>query len=115
MAPGSTRNGVDAAAGALMDGGSDLWTVELAVRLLDRPRGFPALPDAIEIDPLGCAAGWGETTVGGLLDSFHGQNARGTADVCAAAGVRSEARWSSLGLDALRRVRAALRIAAAQP
>jgi hypothetical protein len=105
----------DAAAGALMEGGSELWTVELAVRLLDRERGFPALADAIEIDPLGCVAGWGETTVGGLLDEFHGDDSGRTAAVCAAAGVSSDARWSSLGWGALVRLCAALRVAAAQP
>ena len=104
-----------AAAGALMEGGSDLWMVEMAVRLLDRPRGFPALADAIEIDPLGCVAGWGETTVGDLLDTFHGDDAGRTAAVCEAAGVNTDARWSSLGIDALRRICEALRAAAAQP
>lgn len=105
----------DAAAGALMEGGSDLWMVEMAVRLLDRPRGFPALADAIEIDPLGCVAGWGDTTVGDLLDTFHGDDARRTADVCEAAGVSSDARWSSLGWDVLLGICGALRVAAAQP
>jgi len=100
-----------AAACMLMEGGSDLWMVELAVRLLDRTRGFPALADAIEIDPLGVVAGWGETTVGGLLDAFHGDDAGRTADVCSAAAVNSDARWSNLGPDALRRVCSALRVA----
>jgi hypothetical protein len=86
--------------------------VELAVGLLDRDQGFPALADAIEIDPLGAVAGWGETTVGELLGAFRGDDAGRSAYVCAAAGVSSEARWSNLGADALARVCAALRAAA---
>jgi hypothetical protein len=105
----------NAAASALMEGGSELWMVELAVRLLDRERGFPALADAIEIDPLGCVAGWGETTVDALLGSFHGGDAGRTAYVCGTAGVSSDARWSSLGFDALRRICKALRAAVVQP
>jgi len=102
----------DAAAGTLMEGGSDLWMVELAVGLLDRTQGFPALADAIEIDPLGAVTGWGETTVGELLGAFRGDDAGRSAYVCAAAGVSSEARWSNLGADTLARVCAALRAAA---
>jgi len=105
----------DAAAGALMECGSELWMVELAARLLDRERGFPALAYAIEIDPLGCVAGWGETTIAGLLDTFHGDDAGRMAYVCATVGVSPDARWSSLGFDALRRICEALRAAAAQP
>ncbi|MBS1870539.1 MAG: hypothetical protein JSS99_12845 [Actinobacteria bacterium] len=101
----------DAAACALREGGSELLMVELAVRLLDRERGFPALADAIEIDPLGCVAGWGETTIAELLDTFHGDDAGRTAYVCTMAGIGPDARWSSLGFDALRRICKALRAA----
>jgi hypothetical protein len=102
----------DEAAGALMEGSSELWLVELAARLLVREQGFPALADAIEIDPLGCVAGWGEMTVAGLLDTFRGHDAGRTTYVCTTAGVSAEACWSSLGLDALRRIGTALRAAA---
>jgi hypothetical protein len=105
----------EAAAGALMEGRSEVWMVELAVRLLDRKHGFPAVADAIEIDPIGAVASWGETTVGGLLGAFHGPDAGRIAAVCAAAGVTPDARWSNLGWDALLGVCAALRLAAVQP
>lgn len=104
-----------AAAGALIEGISDLWMVELTVRMLDRTQGFPALAEAIELDPLGCVAGWEDTTVGGLLDSFRGDGAGSTAAVCAQAGVSSDARWSSLGAEELHGVCAALRDAATRP
>jgi len=103
-----------AAAEALMEGNSDLSTVELAVRLLDRERGFPALAFAIELDPLGSVAGWDETTVGELLNAFRDGNPRRTAAVCAAAGVNEEARWAGLGWGTLLDVCASLRLAANQ-
>jgi hypothetical protein len=102
----------EAAAGALVEGGADIWMVGLAVRSLRREQGYPALADAIEADPLGVVAGWGDTTVGYLLDSFRGTDSKRTAWVCQAAHVSADDEWSSLGDDALVRVCAALREAA---
>lgn len=105
----------DAATRALTEGASQLWTIELAARLLDYERGFPALADAIEIDPLGCVAGWDDTTVGGLLSAFRGEDAGRAAAVCEAAGVSPEARWASLGWETLVSICAALRRVGTSP
>lgn len=103
----------EAAEGALIEGGADIWMVGLAVRLMDRRQGYPALAEAIEVDPLGIVAGWRDTTVGYLLDSFRGGRAgRSSWWVCQAADVRAEDQWTSLDADALARVCAALREAA---
>ncbi len=102
----------EAAAGALVEGGADIWMVGLAVRSLRPREGLPALADAIEADPLGVVAGWGDTTVGYLLGSFRGTDAKRTDWICQAAHVSADAEWSSLDANALARVCAALREAA---
>lgn len=102
----------EAAARSLIEGAAEIWMVELAIRMLEREQGFPALADAIEMDPLGVVKGWGETTVGLLLDAFREVDPGRTAWICQAAHVRAEDKWTDLDADALARVCAALREAA---
>ena len=99
------------AARALSAGSAHRRGVVLSAQLLTPRVGFCALSDAITSDP-SLPSRWGALTVRELLTAFRDSNALLLRPVCRAAGIYPDKEWSTLDLDALKRVGDALRSAA---
>lgn len=95
---------------ALAEASADLAFVTFAAGMLDAAEGFPALAEAITVDP-GFAARWTETSVLDLLTAFHASDPMHARRACLTALVDPDAPMSSLDLGALQRLAAALRSA----
>jgi hypothetical protein len=95
---------------ALAQGSADLASVRFAAGMLDDAEGFPALADAIAVDP-SVASQWTEITVLDLLTVFHASDPMHARRVCLTALVHPDAPMSSLDLEAMRRLADALRSA----
>lgn len=93
---------------ALRMGTGHSASVMLSASLLSPRVGFPALANAITVEPE-LVSEWGSLTIRDLLSRFHGGNPALTRRICVASDLHADTEWATLDMPELDRLARQLR------